>query len=124
MAMTATLAVYVLEGKPMDTIISRDADRLAGLQVDLLQKIRAGNISLDQLERFVRVELAPKKPAEHIIDLDAAPPSSRNGSSRKKTSFPAARRDSWSGIGKKSTSISPSTSRETSALKATSSARS
>ena len=42
----------------MSAIIGADAAKLAGLQVDLLTKIRNGNISLDDLQRFVRGELA------------------------------------------------------------------
>jgi len=36
----------------MDTIIGADAAKLADLQIDLLQKIRNGQVTLDQLEWF------------------------------------------------------------------------
>ena len=39
----------------MSTIIGADAARLAGLQIDQLQKFRSGNLSLDHLERFLNL---------------------------------------------------------------------
>ena len=41
----------------MKSNIGTDAAKLAGLQVDLLTKIRAGKITLESLEKFVRGEL-------------------------------------------------------------------
>jgi hypothetical protein len=36
----------------MNTVIDADAAKLAGLQIDTLQKVRSGQITLDQWERF------------------------------------------------------------------------
>ncbi|OGZ65418.1 MAG: hypothetical protein A3C50_03705 [Candidatus Staskawiczbacteria bacterium RIFCSPHIGHO2_02_FULL_43_16] len=43
----------------MNTFIDADAAKLAGLQMDLLKKMREKKISLESLEQFVRGELAP-----------------------------------------------------------------
>lgn len=45
----------------MNTFIGADAAKLAGLQVDLLKKMRDGKISLEDLGRFVRGELVVKE---------------------------------------------------------------
>ncbi len=37
------------------TIIGADADKLSGLQIDLLQKYRSGQLSLEHLERFINL---------------------------------------------------------------------
>ena len=39
----------------MNTIIDADAAKLAGLQIDLLQKVRQGQVTLDHLEWFTRL---------------------------------------------------------------------
>lgn len=40
------------KGKTMSATIDADAAKLAGLQIDTLQKVRSGQITLDQWERF------------------------------------------------------------------------
>ncbi len=42
----------VTKGQTMKTIIDADAVKLAGLQIDTLQKVRSGQMTLDQWERF------------------------------------------------------------------------
>ncbi len=41
----------------MNTTIDADAARLAGLQIDTLQKVRSGQLTLDQWERFNNLSL-------------------------------------------------------------------
>ena len=42
----------VRKGQTMNTIIDADAAKLAGLQIDLLQKVRQGHVTLSHLEWF------------------------------------------------------------------------
>ena len=51
----------------MDTIIGADAAKLAGLQIDLLQKIRSGQVTLDHLEWFSKL----RKEVLKFFDLGA-----------------------------------------------------
>lgn len=48
------------------TVIGADAARLAGLQIDQLSKVRAGQLSLDHLERFLN--LSPEAREERFGD--------------------------------------------------------
>ncbi len=45
----------------MSTIIEADAAKLAGLQIDLLQKIRSGQVTLGQLERFSNLSVGDRE---------------------------------------------------------------
>lgn len=54
----------------MTDIIDADAAKLAGLQIDLLQKFRAGKLSLAELELFLK--LAPKDRANRFGDWKQA----------------------------------------------------
>jgi len=47
--------------KTMKEIIGADAAKLAGLQIDLLQKVRSGQISLSQMERFSNLSSAERE---------------------------------------------------------------
>ena len=54
------------------TIIGADAVKLAGLQIDTLQKVRKGQITLEELEMFNN--LSPKARAERFGDFKKSKP--------------------------------------------------
>lgn len=47
--------------KTMKKVIGADSAILAGLQIDLLQKVRSGRITLDQLEKFNNLSFADRE---------------------------------------------------------------
>lgn len=47
--------------KTMKKVIGADSAILAGLQIDMLQKVRSGQITLDQLERFNNLSLTDRE---------------------------------------------------------------
>ena len=57
----------------MDTIIGADAAKLAGLQMDLLGKIRRGKISLESFEQFIRGELVHKTDGKPVVKKKPKP---------------------------------------------------
>lgn len=57
----------------MNTIIGADAAKLAGLQMDLLGKIRRGKISLESFEQFIRGELVHKTDGKPVVKKKPKP---------------------------------------------------
>jgi hypothetical protein len=57
----------------MNTIIGADAAKLAGLQMDLLGKIRQGKISLESFEQFIRGELVHKTDGKPVVKKKPKP---------------------------------------------------
>ncbi len=55
----------------MDNIIGADAAKLAGLQIDLLQKLRSKQVTVAQLEQFLNLTRAERSLSLHELALRA-----------------------------------------------------
>ena len=68
----------VKKGQTMKTIIGTDAAKLTGLQINLLQKVQQGHVTLDHLEWFIGLtkdehdKLVASKPTVTVhVDLSS-----------------------------------------------------
>ena len=66
--------MFITERTTMKTIIDADAAKLAGLQIDTLQKVRNGQLTLDQWERFNNLTLDDREARFGDVKKKSPPP--------------------------------------------------